>query len=197
MAVRDLRTLEERNRGGSDLLAFGLTDEQMEEATGVTDDDGGWILVSFLAPEGGQMGPDRDTSVWHSEGGTRDESEDRDEFIITGRFAQSSDTTLKLVKWLENNHVPVRRALPVRETDDGDPLHQLWYFPKAKLDKTNWRMSTARESDREIPFTLRAEKVDPDDPTDTAYVFATVNLSEEAEWPAILDDAKDAVFPGA
>ena len=192
MATIDLRSAAERADGGSSKLYIGLTAAQAQAALGDVAATAAWYIIAFLA--GGQLGPSRDTQQ------DRDEANvllgdvvTRNEFIVGNASKQTSARTLKLLRWLEDNFVPSKYVLPLQGDADKD---QLWYFERTSVDKEDWRMTTQAAQQRQRPFTLRASNEDGLDVSDP-YVFDDVDLSDEANWPAELDGAKEAAFAGA
>lgn len=194
MATLDFRTFDEAHRGGSDILAVGLTAAQHQAYSGSPTATATWILFSLLAETGGSVGRDRDTRVLYSEGAEREDAVDRDEGVIKGAVMQTSQRVLDLLDFLEDNEVVVKRALPLKKVAPGGETHQLWAAQRAKVDKENWTLSTARQDQRTRQFTIRTFKQDPTDAAAKPYVMRDVNLSDESTWPAALDFAKETAF---
>ena len=189
MATIDLRSTAERANGGSSKLYVGLTAAQAQAALGDGAATAAWYIIAYLA--GGQMGPSRDTEQDRDEGNVLlGDVVTRNEFIIGESSKMTGARTLKLLRWLEDNFVPCKRVLPLQEDATND---QLWYFPRVKVDKEDWRMNVQAAQQRQRPFTIRAANADETDVTDP-YVFDDVDLSDETGWPAELADAKEAIF---
>lgn len=194
MATLDFRTFAEAHRGGSDILVVGLTAAQHAAYSGNPAATATWIAFSFLAETGGSVGRERDTRVLYSEGSEREDAVDRDEGVIKGAVMQTSTRVLNLLDFMEDNEVVVKRALPLKAVGPQGETHQVWASARAKVDKENWTISTARQDQRTRQFTIRTFKADPTAVGVKPYVVAEVNLADESTWPAELDFAKETAF---
>ncbi len=194
MAKVNLTTGKNAFQGGSSALDFGLTAAQAQSVLADEAAVIAWYLLSRL--EGGEMGENVEVSEVKDESGEIVTVFSRDQEFEIGQTSLLTDDQTMLV--LDNlaesgDFYPARYPLPAGVDVDGNELHQLWYFPNAKVVKQQWRMAVANNETRKRPFTVKAYRRNGD----PLYVVATVRLDDQDNWPAALADAKDSVFAAA
>lgn len=175
MAV-DLRDTTLVHSKGSSLLAFGLTAAQGAAAfpAGHAAVGGGWIILGNL--QGGTIGPDRDIEEVKDESDSLVETTvNRDEVVIANTLMQTDSDILNFLTWLEDNAVPARYPLPLKNNATDS---QWWLFYSVTARKTNWTLNTGNEGRRRAFEILAAKDGSgnlyvvedlPDDTTDAAW----------------------------
>jgi hypothetical protein len=181
MATVDLRDTTMVHSKGSSLLAFGLTAAQGAAAfpTGHGADVGGWIVLGNL--QGGTIRADRDIEEVKDEADSLVETTvNRDEFVIANTLMQTDSDTLNFLTWLEDNAVPARYPLPLKNNTTHS---QWWLFYSVTSRKNNYTINTGNEGRRRA-FEILAAKdssgnlyVVEDLPDDTTHADWT-NYSE-------------------
>lgn len=185
-------------RGGGAQKAMGLNAAILAALGGVFAAlDPAWFQIK--GHEGGEMKPNDQTEPVENEDG-----EVIKEIILSRReqisetTSNTSDEALDLMDTMVRLGLkfPVRVPLPVEQTGpNGEPLHQLWYFPVCRFIRDASGIPMGKGV-RKKKYTLEAELTSAmrADGYTEPYHRATVDLADEANWPAKLDGAKDAAF---
>lgn len=192
MGVVNNQNAQNIARGGGNRMAFGLTAEHAKAATGDEAAVAAWYEQAHL--EGGVMRPDREVKkIYNEDNELVDEIVLRNEYIIEETSLETDDETLDMLEALEGFFFPVRKPLPVRKRGPEDErLHQLWLFPKCRVERTNDGLNTDRE-ERKRKFVVRAFE----DDNGVLFVRKTVNMADQENWPPELEGAKDTAFSAA
>jgi hypothetical protein len=176
MASVDLRNSSDVHSKGSSKLAFGLTAAQGAAAfpSGHAAVGGGWVILGNL--QGGTVGPDRDIEEVKDEADSLIETiVNRDEVVIANTLMQTDSDILNFLTWLEDNAVPARYPLPLKNDTTNS---QWWLFYSVTSRKTNWTLNTGNEGRRRAFEILAAKDSSgnlyvvedlPDDTTDAAW----------------------------
>ena len=199
MGQQNVNDQPQVNKGGGNLLQFGLTAEILDTLGGsFAALDPAWFGIKGL--RGGAMQPDRDIEVVRNEnGGVDAQVETRYDYIVNETTHDTSDAALDLLEGLETETFPARRFLPVNKPNaDGENWKQVWYFPHCRIVADNNGMN-ADAGIRTRQFQVRAELTDAlrDAGMKKPFRRATLDLNDQENWPAEFEGAKDAAFQAA
>lgn len=110
------------------------------------------------------------------------------EFVLTNQIKETDDATQDLIDdVLTQRFHKYRYALPFGQSASGEPLHQVYGIERGKVSP-GFEMQTGAGQKRLRPFELKASRYQGA----PAFVRKTVDLTDEASWPPVLDAFKTA-----
>lgn len=151
MAVFDQRDKTESYDGGSSKVALWLDAAAVAAIYPDASPVAGWYMPSFQLQS--ELGPDRDSEEVKDEADNLIKTRtNRDEFILTTTFFQSSDSVIRLIEYFEQAANATKLRYPMPTNVDTE---QQWLFGyNVTVRKENWRIAAQNAQDRTIQVTF-------------------------------------------